>query len=402
MRLLVVSSWFPYPPDNGSKLRAWHLVQQLARRHDVTLLSFAEPDEASPAARQIVEGCCRELVVVPGNPHKPRGRLSWRGFVGRMPRSYAQTYSDAMAREVRSRASKADAAVALQIGAAVYFTDAACGHPRLPRVFDEVETAVIHERWRTATSRLARLRHGLTWRKYGRFTRFLIDELSHATTVSAPERQLLESMGCDLSKVSVVPNAVDATSLQVHEDKVADRLIHPGAVAYGPNLDAMRYFSSDILPRIRARRPGVCIQITGTHDGVPEASLPAGDGILYTGHVADVRPLIAASPVCVVPLRQGGGTRLKILEAMALGTAVVATSKGAEGLDVTPGVDILIADDAEAFAEAVLGLLGDPARAARQAAAARDLIRRQYTWDHAGAQLEAALQRAITYEASQR
>ena len=246
------------------------------------------------------------------------------------------------------------------------------------------------------------MRHGLTWRKYGRFTRFLIDELSHATTVSAPERQLLESMGCDLSKVSVVPNAVDATSLQVHEDKVADRLIHPGAVAYGPNLDAMRYFSSDILPRIRARRPGVCIQITGTHDGVPEASLPAGDGILYTGHVADVRPLIAASPVCVVPLRQGGGTRLKILEAMALGTAVVATSKGAEGLDVTPGVDILIADDAEGFAEAVLGLLGDPARAARQAASARDLIRRQYTWDHAGAQLEAALQRAITYEASQR
>jgi glycosyltransferase involved in cell wall biosynthesis len=399
MRLLVVSSWFPYPPVNGAKLRAWHLVQQLARRHEVTLLSFAEPGEAGPAERQAVERCCRELVVVPGNPHKPQQPLRWRGYFGRMPRSYAQTFSEAMARAVRDRASACDAAVALQIGTAVYFTDEACGQPLLPRVFDEVETAVIRDRWHGATTAKARLRHGLAWRKYGRYMRFLIDQLSHATTVSAPEREHLGAVGCDVSRVSVLPNAVEAEHLHVDAAKVPERLIYPGSLTYAPNLDAMRYFAADILPRIRASRPGVALQITGTVDGVPAASRPSGDGIVFTGHLPDVRPLVAGSALCVVPLREGGGTRLKILEAMALGTAVVATSKGAEGLDVTPGVDIVIADDPERFAAAGLGLLADPARAATQAAAARALIGRKYTWDHVGEQMEGVLQQARSHEA---
>jgi polysaccharide biosynthesis protein PslH len=400
MQILVVSCWFPYPPINGSKLRAWHLIQQIARRHDVSLLSFAEHDEGGPEARRIVEDCCRELVVVPGNPHKPQRPLSWQGYFGRTPRSYAQTFSAAMAREVRARAMASDAAVALQIGAALYFTDRACGQPRLPRVFDEVETAAIRERQSQAASPLAQLKHRLTWRKYGTFARHLIDELSHTTAVSAIERRHLGEIGCDLSRISVLPNGVDAGHLDVHAEKTADRLIYPGAVSYGPNLDAMRYFAADILPRVRASRPNASIQISGALDGVPAEALPHGEGIVFTGHVADVRPLVAGSSLCVVPLRQGGGTRLKILEAMALGTAVVATSKGAEGLDVSPGIDITIADDAAGFADAVIGLLGDPARSACQAAAARDLIRRQYTWDLVGTQMEAVLQQAIMHEAS--
>jgi glycosyltransferase involved in cell wall biosynthesis len=130
-------------------------------------------------------------------------------------------------------------------------------------------------------------------------------------------------------------------------------------------------------------------------DGVPVDRLPANDGLVLTGYLDDVRPTVARSWACVVPLRVGGGTRLKVLEAMALGTPVVSTSKGAEGLEVTSGEDILIADEPADFADATLRLLDDPALRAELAANGRRLVRGRYGWDQIGEELNRFLHQVV-------
>jgi glycosyltransferase involved in cell wall biosynthesis len=137
----------------------------------------------------------------------------------------------------------------------------------------------------------------------------------------------------------------------------------------------MTWFLQEVYPRIQAQAPDVCVTITGDHADLP---LPPADNVTLTGFVDDVRPLIASAWVSLVPIRVGGGTRLKILEAMALGTPVVTTSKGAEGLDAKHGEHLLIANSPEAFAEAVIRLLQEPGLRQRLADKAYQLVQERY------------------------
>jgi glycosyltransferase involved in cell wall biosynthesis len=166
-------------------------------------------------------------------------------------------------------------------------------------------------------------------------------------------------------------------------------------VTYSANLDAIRYFARDIFPLIRQARPATFV-ITGSTGDIDVSELVADGTITFTGRVPDAAHLVAHSSVAVVPLRIGGGTRLKILEAMAVGTPVVATSKGAEGLDVEPGKNILIADSPEAFSKAVLRVLDDFVLRAALAANGRRLVERLYTWDRIGSLLEDVIDDART------
>jgi glycosyltransferase involved in cell wall biosynthesis len=158
----------------------------------------------------------------------------------------------------------------------------------------------------------------------------------------------------------------------------------------------MRYFCGEILPRIRAVEPRVRLRITGQAPQVAQKELSADNAVLFTGYVDDVRPLVRASAVCVVPLRLGGGTRLKILEAMALGTAVVSTTKGAEGLNVTNERHLLLADTPREFAEATLRLLNDAELRARLSRAARDRVSREYDWHKIQVSFDETVERAVS------
>ena len=390
MKLAVLSSWYPAPPANGSKLRAWHLLRELARRHDVTLLTFAEPGEADAPESAELRTMCREVRVVPGNPHKPEAPLSWRAYFARVPRSYAQTFSPAMAAHVSSVAATVDAIVALQVGTAMYLETC----PEVPGIFDEAEISTIRDAASQAAGPVDRWRRGLTWRKYAAFTNRLVASARHTTVVSEQERECLGAAGCDLSKVSVVTNGVAAEHLTVDVAKRSDTLIYSGSITYAPNLDAVSLMVSDILPMILARRPDVAFTVTGSHRGVPVDHL-AGPGVTFAGFVPDIVTTVASTAVCVVPLRRGGGTRLKILEAMALGTPVVSTRKGAEGLDVEDGVHLLLADEPEAFARCVLQLLEQPAQARAMAARARALVAECYTWPRLGGALNDIIEEAV-------
>jgi glycosyltransferase involved in cell wall biosynthesis len=392
VQLVIVSSWFPYPPTNGSKLRAWHLLNELAGRHEVTLLSFAESGEASPASLDVVRRVCREVTVVRGNPHKPVGRLRVRGLLSRMPRSYVQTYSFEMATALARSRSSADAAIGLQVGTALYLP----AFEGWPRVFEEAEVGQVFGE--PVATRGARVRHWLTCRKYGAFMRSLVRRCSRTTVVSRVERGALGTVGCDLSRVHVVPNGVDAAYLETSRPKVPDRLIYPGSLTFSANRDAVEHFLGEIWPLLKRERPGITFHVTGSYAGVDVERLPNRQGLVLTGHVADIVDSIARSSVCVVPLRRGGGTRLKILEAMALGTPVVSTSKGAEGLDVLDGVHLLVADRPDDFARAVLGVLEDPGRASALAANARRLVAEQYTWPRIAGLLDEVLHEAVDVE----
>ena len=384
MKLLAVSAWFPDPPDNGSKLRAFHLLSQLANHHDITLLSFAESNEDGD--RGALKGICREVLTVPGNPNRPTGSLRARDLISATPRSYVQTYSRRMQDLIDAAVPRHDAAIALQLGSAVYLTR----HATIPRVFDEAEAGVIRDQFRTHPPGPARWRHGLTWWKFGRFLRHLVERFERTTVVSDLERQHLADLNCDLSAIRTVPNGVDRQSLKQKNEPRPGRLIYPGAVTYSANLEAVRFFAAEILPLIKRARPATFL-VTGSTGSIDVADLRADGNVTFTGRVADIAHLVAHSSVCVVPLRTGGGTRLKILEAMALGTPVVTTTKGAEGLAVVHGENILIADSPEAFAREVLRVMDDFVLRARLAANGRRLVERLYTWDRIGAEFEKVL-----------
>ena len=193
-------------------------------------------------------------------------------------------------------------------------------------------------------------------------------------------------------RVAIVPNGVATETIRPVTGDPGARapgrptLVFVGLLGYAPNADAVTYLVRDILPLIRAQRPDIHLQVVG--DGATAELLRlAGPGIEFTGRVPDVRPFIAAAGVVVVPLRIGSGTRLKILEALAMGRPVVTTRIGAEGLDLVDGEHVLIADGPTAFAAAVDRVLADDRLAAQLGERGRTLVERSYDWSEIGSRL---------------
>jgi glycosyltransferase involved in cell wall biosynthesis len=373
-RLLFLSRWFPHPPTNGSKLRVYNLLRILASQHEVTLISFVEPEEQPDIAS--LQAVCRKVHVVTRKPFAP-DRLGARlALLSPRPRFIVETWSDAFASQIGRELAQLeyDAVIASQFDTAAYASGFA-GHPAL---FEEIELGLMRSYYAEASDTPHRLRYGLMWAKYRRYLGSLLEHFAAASVASEPERELLRSTVPGFDAVEVIPNCVhlpDYAAPPVAPDPGS--LIFTGAFTYHANYDAATWFVSEVYPLIKAGYPGARLTITGDHAGLP---FPNEPDVLLAGFVPDIRPLIAGSWVAVVPMRQGGGTRLKILEAMALGVPVVATTKGAEGLAAEPGRHLLIADEPADFAIAVVQLLQDPARRQAIVAEARSLVAARYDW----------------------
>jgi glycosyltransferase involved in cell wall biosynthesis len=376
MRILFLSGWYPYPSNNGSKLRILNLLRGLAQHHSVTLLSFADQPGVDPEVPQ-VQSLCDEVHILPSRPYNPH---SWRarlGFLSPTPRSVVDTFSTDMAQRIEQLVSTRDydLVIASQLGMAGY---ARC-FQGVAALLEEVEVGVPYEQFAQAGSVWQRARYGLTWVKHRAYLARLLSYFKCCTVVSDRERELLSSAVNGSQTIDVIPNCINLPDyLGVQETSRRGNLIFTGSFRYFANHDAMTWFLGEIYPRIQAQVPGVRVTITGDHAGLP---LPPADNVTLTGFVDDVRPLVASASVSLVPIRVGGGTRLKILEAMALGTPVVATSKGAEGLDVEHGEHLLMADSPEAFAEAVIRLLIEPGLSSRLADQAYRLVQARYDWE---------------------
>jgi glycosyltransferase involved in cell wall biosynthesis len=369
VRILFLSRWYPYPPDNGSKIRVHGLLGSLCERHEVTLVSFRDPgaqpaDPTPPAPVEVFSCPFRDF-----EPSSARARLA---FASSTPRFLVDTFSpglDGLIRRTVTR-TRFDVVIASQLSMAAYH-DAFAG---IPAIFEEVELGVY--RPDASTQGLAaRLRTGLTWAKHRRYMERLLPHFACCTVASEVERRLLVDAVPAYGAVHVVPNAIDTERFPQVESRTPRSLIFTGSLRYGPNREGMAWFVDEVLPTLRARVPGVRLTITGESDPAPFAAVP---DIALTGRVPDVRPLVASSAVSVAPLLTGGGTRLKILEAMAARTPVVATSKAAEGLDARSDEHLLVADTPQAFAAAVERLLARPDEARAMAERAHALCRARY------------------------
>ena len=379
MRLLFLSWWWPYPPDNGSKIRIYHLLRHLASVHEVYLLSFAEDGEAAAETISHLRTFCAHAEAVPRPRYEPNGLKAVLGFFSRWPRSLVDVYSPAMADRVTAllRSTPMDAVIASQTQTIRYLELA----PSIPAIFEECEVAGFQNAIEQAQTPARRFRARLTLSKMEYAVKRLMQRGAAITVASESERRFLQPLAPPGARIVVVPNGVDtAANCPGSETPQPNTLIYPGAVTYDANEDAVRYFVHDVLPLVRQEIPDVRFTVTGGTGSVDVRELAAQPGVCFTGYLPEVAPAIRSSWAVVVPLRKGGGTRLKILEAMALGVPVISTRKGAEGLEVHPGEDILLADTPDEMARAIITLSGDADLRARLSHGGRKLVEENYDW----------------------
>lgn len=384
MNILYLSTWYPYPPDNGSKLRAYHLLRALAQAHAVTLVSFTFAT-ARPAEPGQLRAWCGDIRALPVDPFAVNRAgalhtfLSLRPMASRPIPAMSQLVADVL------RSGPFDAVIASTEMMADYALQAP---PDTVRILEEhnAMTRWAHERYMEQTHPLQQLRCWASWQKGRRYAARLFSRFDLVTMVSEQDRAAcLTDLPGYRGPVAVVPNGVDcARNRPSLGQPRANTLVYNGSLTYSANYDAMRWFLAEVYPLIKAQVPRVSLTITGSTQGVNLAGLALDDTVRLTGFLEDVRLPVAEAACCIAPIRQGGGTRLKILEAMALGTPVIATSKAAEGLNVREGEHLLLADDAPSFAERTFEVLQNHGLGRELAARARRLVEARYDWAQIG------------------
>jgi polysaccharide biosynthesis protein PslH len=376
MKILFLSRWFPYPANNGSKLRILNLLQGLSRCHDVTLLSFIDPTDAPPDA-SILGEICSACHTVPWREYEPNSRRARLGFLSAKPRFILDTHSPQMEAEIVRLLSedKYDLIIASQLSMAAYHQ----AFGSVKAIFEELEIGGFFEQAHLAGGFLRRLRNQLTWLKLKNYLSGLLHSFDLCTVVSEKEKKLfIDTFPKHRTKAMVVPNCIDLAQYQTSQvEHAKNRLVFSGSFRYIANYQAVVWFLEKVYPLILKNVSDTQLFITGDHAGLP---LPMTKNVHLTGHVDDIKSLIASCDVSIVPIWSGGGTRLKVLEAMALGTPVVSTSKGAEGLLAENGRQILIADAPEEFASGVISILQDASLKQQLAANALQLVKERYDW----------------------
>ena len=393
MKVLILSTWFPYPLSQGSKIRAYHLIKAVAKQHDVGLISFADVPVHLEWIDHLKQFC--EIIEVIDHDPFTRSRFdTWRGWFSLQPSSVRSGYSKQMARKVHEVAQSwiPDLILALTFVTAPYALEVQ-GAIRVIDI-DNLLTSYLHEDYLLATNIVQRLQRWLAWRKFRRYESQLFQRFDLCLVVSSRDAKLIQS-SCKLQpeRVAIIPNGANVETGRPNAIPVEENtLIFNGSLRYAPNFDAMHYFLQEIFPLIKTREPNAKLTITGKTEGVLLERLPQCDEhVRFTGYLDDISPVVAGSCVCVVPLRIGAGSRLKILEAMALGTPVVSTSKGVEGLDVEKGKHLLIGDSPSDFANQTLLLLHNPGLCDELTTNALHLILEKYSWINIGRELNHAL-----------
>jgi polysaccharide biosynthesis protein PslH len=404
MRILFVSDYVPYPMTGGDRIRIYNLMRRVAREHEVWFAGFTSNDEEAEGAAHLREFCQRVETVE--MVHRPR--------LARLPRKAAYAlsgtppdleflYAPELAHKVEQMAGAPGVdIVQVEHSRMALYLDHLPANGQLKRllVLHNVGALQYQRIARLERSPVRRLRASLHSHMLRRWAPRRARQFDRCIAVSDVDRRLLLENNPGL-EVDVVPNGVDIRHYEPLAMYTGQRpaLLLIGTMSYAPNVDAALWTGSEILPRIRELVPDVELWLVGK-EPPPEVVNLEGDGIHVTGQVLDVLPYYRKAAVSIVPLRAGSGTRLKILEAMALGRPVVSTTVGQEGLELVEGEHILIADDPEAFARQTARLLTDENLYRHIATQARELVERRYDWDAIAQRLMRLYDRIVEPEVS--
>ena len=387
MKILIVSAQLPHPGKGGAYVRNYYLLKALASQHTVSLLSVVDGAELEAYSdTTLLEDLARPVQVIPRLASRPKRLQQLMSLV----RGKSYSLNMYMLSEMQDAL---DAILTRDHYDVVLFETVLLAGYRIPPgvkiILDQhnIEHELLQ---RTYRHEKAGLRKWYSWREAQLLESGEIARCRRADVVLvASEREhLLLKRILPHGVIKVVPNGVDIKAFQPSsQEEVSNQIIFTGSMDYYPNTDAVLFFAQRCWPLIQARVPGVTWQIVGRNPSSEVRRLAELPGVTVTGSVPDVRPYLATSAVAIAPLQIGGGTRLKILEAFAMRKAVVSTSVGCEGLAVESGKHLLIADQPEAFAQAVVELLHNPSMRIALGNAGRALVEAEYSWEQAGTQL---------------
>jgi polysaccharide biosynthesis protein PslH len=399
MKILWANPGFLHPTTRGGQIRTLEMLKHLHRWHEVHYVGLADRGDREGVERSS-EYCSRVYPI----PYRVMDKSSpafalqlLRGAVSPLPVAILRWQSAPMKKflaELTER-EKFDSIVC----------DFLVSSVNMPRwnacvLFQHNVETVIWQRYAgNASDPVRKIYFGMQARKMFAYEDRVCRESRHVITVSDVDARLIREM-FGVSTVTAAPTGVDVDYFRPvvvsgPVERPAD-LVFVGSMDYMANIDGVLYFAREILPRIRRRRPDCTFAIVGRKPSVEISALAAADPLIrVTGSVPDVRPYLWGASLSVVPLRIGGGTRLKIYESMAAGVAVVSTAIGAEGLSYEPGRNIEIAGDTEAFANICLDLLEDTDRRRRLASAGLELVRSRFSWECVTREFEAILKRNL-------
>jgi glycosyltransferase involved in cell wall biosynthesis len=395
VRILWVKANKLLPVESGGSIRSFHIARHLAARHELTFFSYyAGPPD--PAYQAELARFLPGAVALATGTWEPAGLARGLDYVLHLPRRAPYAVSRFASAAVREKLAgwfgerRFDIAVCDFLQSAVNFPS----RPAIPAVLFQhnVETEIWRRHVLTEPGKYKRLVYGIEFSKMMSYERKTVREFDHVIAVS-PDDQRLMAAWVEASRISVVPTGVDLAEYRPEASAGAGKplVVFVGAMDWEPNVGAVEYFCREIWPRVAAAIPEASFRIVGRNP-VRRVQELESDSVEVTGRVPSVLEHLREAAVAVVPLLVGGGTRLKIYEAMAAGKAVVSTTVGAEGLDVHHGSDILLADDASSFADAVLMLLRDEeARSRYGQEAARQAAR--YDWAEIAVTFEQVLER---------
>ena len=392
-KILILTPQFPYPPQQGTTIRNYNLIAGLAHHHQVHLLAFGDP---VPSQGTPVDDLCQTVQVVPP-PQRSMGQRLKGLVLSRLPdmaqRLPSARFQAALADTLRREDPDVVEVEGIELAQYLFHIADGRGEKKRPwLVFDDHNAEYILQQ-RAFETDAQQLRRWIAaaysfvqWQRLREYERRACCAADRVVAVSETDADALRRLVPGLEP-EVVPNGVDmdfyttpVPSLPAQEGPGLDDLVFTAKMDFRPNVDAVLWFAQEVLPLIRRESPETRFWVVGKDPHPRLAPLVADPGIRLTGWVEDVRPYIAGTAVYVIPLRIGGGTRLKVLEAMAMGKAIVSTTLGCEGFDLVLGQELVVADTPAEFAAAVLALLRDPQLRERIGRAARRFAGSRYDW----------------------
>ncbi len=383
MKILWVKAGGLVPPDTGGKIRSYNILRELARQHSITFFSFyaAHDCDLHPDLKNMVD----RVVCVPLDLPAPKSFAEMLDYGIRLfssaPYNITKYCRPKVRRILRALLKQETYDVIL-----CDFMAAAGVIPwdwPTPKVLftHNVEAAIWRRHYEVATNPIWKAISWREWQKTEAAERTYLRLADRVLAVSETDRDAFASF-VEPGKLAVIPTGVDVDYFHpTPVEETANSLVFTGSMDWLPNEDAILYFVDTILPLIKKQCPEVCLEVVGRSPSRKLQALAERERSLrLTGWVEDIRPFVARGSICIVPLRIGGGTRLKIFEAMAMSKAVVSTSVGAEGLPVQSGENIIVADTPNDFAQSVVSLFRDPNQRRQLGTSARALVQEKYSW----------------------